>query len=246
MKNIAIIFAGGTGERMRNSSRPKQFLEHRGKPVLAYTLERFQSHPEIDAIVLVSLRDWIDYCWDLARTYRFDKLVSIVPGGATAHESTRNGLEEARRRFGDDAVVLIHDGVRPFIDDATISADIAGVREFGSAITAVPATETVAVGGEPGARIVDRNLCQMVRAPQCFYLGDILRAHERARAEGREFIDSASMMNCYGHPLHTVLGPMENIKITTALDMQIFRALVDVQGGAREAHEVGEEPCSKP
>lgn len=231
-ENVAIIFAGGTGERMRNASRPKQFIEHRGKPVLAYTLERFQSHPEIDAIVLVSLRDWIDYCWELARTYRFDKLVSIVPGGATAHESTRNGLEEARGRFSDDAIALIHDGVRPFIDARTISADIASVREFGSAITVVPAIETVAIGSEPGARIVDRNLCQMVRAPQCFRLGDILRAHDRARAEGREFIDSATMMSRYGCALHTVPGQMENIKITTALDMHLFRAIVDMQEGA--------------
>lgn len=229
-KYIAVIFAGGTGKRMTQSSRPKQFLEFRGKPVLAYTLEHFQRHQEIDGIVLVALAGWIDYCWDMAAVWHLDKLAAVVPGGGTSQESIRIGLEKARELYGEDTVVLIHDGVRPLIDAATITNCLRCVERYDSAITVSPQMETAMMEEKStGAwHIVDRDRCRVARAPQCFYLKDILETHRRALEDKHlQFIDSASMMEHFGHTLHPVEGPIENIKITTSLDFHIFRAIME-------------------
>lgn len=238
VKNIAVIFAAGTGGRMGNSSRPKQFLELRGKPVLAYTLEHFQRHREIDGIVLVTLKGWTGYCVEMAAAWHIGKLAAVELGGPTSQESIRIGLETARRIYGEDAAVLIHDGVRPLMNEETISECIRCVREYGSAVTVSPQIETIMIEEEGGGpcRIVDRDRCHVARAPQCFYLRDILEAHQRAIADRKcGFIDSASLMEHYGYALHAVEGPLENIKITTALDFQIFKAIM-------ESWERGEYP----
>lgn len=230
--NIAIIFAGGTGERMSTKTKPKQFLELHGKPILVYTLEQFQNHKEIDAIILVSLESWINYCEELVDKYRLTKVEKIVPGGSTGQESIFNGLEVANSNFSEESIVLIHDGVRPLIDEETITNNIKSVRKYGSAITVTPAIETITIKNFEGeiGKIVDRSKCQMARAPQSFWLRDIYQVHKSAREkEHLEFIDSASMMQHYGYKLHPVVGTMENIKITTSGDFYIFRAIIDAR-----------------
>lgn len=122
--NIAVIFAGGTGQRMNSKTRPKQFLELHEKPILVYTLEAFQKHEEIDGIILVTLKDWINYCLELKEKYHLTKLKSIIPGGKTATESAFNGLARANELFPSDSIVLIHDGVRPLVDEETITKRI--------------------------------------------------------------------------------------------------------------------------
>lgn len=232
IKNIAVIFAGGTGERMNSKTIPKQFLKLHGKPILVYTLEEFENHEYIDGIVLVILDGWVDYCTRLIEQYRLSKVGAIIPGGASAQESAFIGLKKAAELYGQEAIVLIHDGVRPLIDADTITKDIECVRKNGSAITVSPAIETVTIKGENGqiGKIVERSLCEMARAPQCFYLNDILNAHFKANAENNStFIDSASLMQYFGHPLYSVEGPAENIKITTPGDYYIFRAIVDAR-----------------
>ena len=230
--NIAIIFAGGTGQRMNTASKPKQFLELHGKPIIIYTLEHFQNHPEIDGIVLVCLESWIGYCKELLTKFHITKVKAIVPGGKSGQESIFNGLETAYKLFPEDSVVLIHDGVRPLINEQIISDDIACVLEKGSAITVSPAIETIVMKQEDGhvGEIVDRSRCEMAKAPQCFYLKDIYSAHLKARAEGlSSFIDSASIMKYYRFNLSTVVGPAENIKITTPSDFYVFRAIIDAR-----------------
>lgn len=230
--NIAIIFAGGTGQRMNTKTRPKQFLELHGKPILVYTLEQFQRHSEIDGIILVSLAGWISYCKELIEQYRLYKVTSVVPGGGTGQESIYHGLQEAASFYPEDSVVLIHDGVRPLIDQDTISKAIHCTQDNGSAVTVAPATETITLGGDDHlvGEIIDRKRCQLAKAPQCFRLGDILNAHRKARDEGRlDFIDSACLMRHYGYSLFTVEGPMENIKITTPYDFYLFRAIADAR-----------------
>lgn len=231
MKSVALIFAGGTGQRMNSKTKPKQFLELHEKPILIYTLEKFQNCSEIDGIVLVSLADWIDYCHQLIERYRLNKVKAVVAGGATGQESIFNGLCAIEKEYPDNAVVLIHDGVRPLIDEETILKAIDCVTAHGSAITCTPAIETVttdAVDNKVGT-IIDRSKCMLARAPQCFYLNDILASHNKAREEGLKFIDSASMMQHYGYDLYTVTGPVENIKITTPEDFYIFRAMIDAK-----------------
>ncbi|MDE7393591.1 MAG: 2-C-methyl-D-erythritol 4-phosphate cytidylyltransferase [Muribaculaceae bacterium] len=230
MKNIAVIFAGGTGSRMNTVSKPKQFLELRGKPVIVYTLELFDNHPQIDGIVVVCLADWIPFLEKQLKKFEITKVGAVVPGGATGQESIYNGLCAARRVYGDDCNVLIHDGVRPLITEKTITDNIEAVNEFGSSVTCVKAIETFVVKHPDGAlEIPPRADSLIARAPQTFRLPDILAAHEQARLEGRnDFIDSCTMMTHYGHAIHPVIGPDENIKITTPTDFFIFRAMIEV------------------
>ena len=228
--NIALIFAGGSGKRMNTVAKPKQFLELRGKPIIIYTLELFDNHPDIDGIIVACLEGWIPYLEKLIHKFDIMKLHSIVPGGDTGQDSIHNGLVEAERLFPLDSCVLIHDGGRPLITEQTISDNIEAVRQFGSCITCIPAIETFVVSKSDGdLEIPSRKDSFVARAPQSFVLSDILAAHRKARGEGRhDFIDSCSMMSSYGYKLHTVIGPMENIKITTPTDYFIFKAMVDV------------------
>lgn len=228
--NIALIFAGGSGTRMNTKSRPKQFLEFRGKPIIIYTIELFENHPDIDGIVVVCIKDWIPYLEKMLRKFEINKVIAVVPGGKTGQESIYRGLEAAERLVPDDAVVLIHDGVRPLITEQTITDNIECVNKFGTCITCIPATETFIVSREDGGLdIPPRAQSHIARAPQSFYLKDILSAHRCALNDGLyEFIDSCSMMNHYGYKLKTINGPIENIKITTPSDFFIFKAMVDV------------------
>ncbi len=229
--NIAVIFAGGSGLRMHTKSRPKQFLELNGKPIIIYTLELFDNHPDIDAVVVACIESWIPFLEKMIRKFEIGKVVKIVPGGATGQDSIYKGLCAAEEyACGQDAVVLIHDGVRPLITAETISYNISKVRECGSCITCIPATETFIVKEEDGSLdIPERANSLIARAPQSFMLGDIMKSHRRAIEEGRhDFIDSCTMMSHYGYRLGTVIGPMENIKITTPTDFFIFRAMVTV------------------
>ena len=231
MSNIAIIFAGGTGTRMNTRTRPKQFLELHGKPILVYTLEVFNTHPEIDGIILVVLQDWIDYCKQLIDMYKLSKVKAVIPGGESALASQRNGLLKAEEIFGSDSIVLIHDGVRPLIDQETISKNIASVKKYGTSITVTSAIETITLtsGTEKIGQIIERSKVKLARAPQCFFLRDILEAHRLAAESGLTFIDSASMMQHFGHDLYFVEGAPENIKITTPSDFYMFRALIDAR-----------------
>lgn len=232
--NIAVIFAGGTGKRMNTRSIPKQFLEMHGKPVLIYTLEQFNQHSEINQIILVCLESWIDYAKKMIQKFGIYKIAAVVPGGSSGQKSIFNGLIAAHQLVSDDEknIVLIHDGVRPMIDQETISKCLDCVRKNGNAITTTPAIETIFVNGEAGrvGEIFNRSQCAMARAPQCFYLQDIYTAHLKAQAEHRcDFIDSAMLMQHYGATLYMVDGPVENIKITTPTDFYLFRALLDAK-----------------
>ncbi len=228
--NIALIFAGGTGQRMNSNGKPKQFLDLYGKPILIYTLEKFQKNEKIDRIVLVCLKSWIDYANELINKYNITKISSVIAGGKTGQESIYKGLLEVYKQ-DPNSVVLIHDGVRPLIDNKTISAVIAKTKENGNCITVSPAIETIMLKSKnnQSTALFDRKDCLLARAPQSFFTKDILQAHEQAKKEKLEFIDSASLMQHYGHKLSTIVGPIENIKITTSNDYYLFRALVEAK-----------------
>ena len=229
--NIAVIFAGGTGQRMNAGSCPKQFLKLNGKPIIIYTLEVFNEHPEIDSIVVSCIVEWIPYLKRLVGRYDLGKVIDIVPGGECGQDSIYNGLAAAAKHAPADSTVLIHDGVRPLVGRNVISDCIAAVRQYGSAITSIPSSETVITREEDGElSVLQRDRTHIVRAPQCFLLKDILEAHERARSENRhDFIDSCSMMTAYGHSLHLVSGSAANIKITTPADFYIFKTMQEIR-----------------
>ncbi len=228
--NIAVIFAGGSGLRMHTKSRPKQFLDLNGKPIIIYTLELFDNHPQIDAIVVACIENWIPFLEKQLRKFEITKVIKVVPGGETGQQSIYNALCAAENAGTDDSIVLIHDGVRPLITEQTITDNINKVKQSGSCITCIPATETLVVRQTDGSLEIPSRVDSLIaRAPQSFFLKDIIAAHRRALAEGRnDFIDSCTMMSQYGYKLGTIIGPMENIKITTPTDFFVLRAMMKV------------------
>lgn len=236
--NIAVIFAGGVGSRMHSKERPKQFLEMYNKPIIIHTLEHFEQHSMIDAIVVVCVEGWIDYCKSLLYKFRIEKVRAIVPGGATGQLSIYHGLKAAKEIAGEEkSIVLIHDGVRPLINENVITENINSVMENGSAITTVTVKETVLVVRE-GTSMIDyvpnRKNARIARAPQSFWLDDILAVHEKTLACGiTDSVDSCTLMQANGYDLFLVDGPGENIKITTPEDFYIMRAILEAKENAQ-------------
>ncbi len=230
MKNVAIIFAGGSGARM-GSGIPKQFLEVDGKPILIHTLELFEEHDEIDEIYVACREDYIPQLKKLAKKFMLTKIANIVPGGTTGQDSIYQGLMAAKAN-NDDAIVLIHDGVRPCINKDVISANIASVKANRTAITCTPMFETP-VSSKDGVKIdtaPPRNEFYTAQAPQSFYLKDIIAVHDGVRPENPMYdgiVDSCSLMRSAGKEVCIVEGPRGNIKVTTPEDLYIFRAMLD-------------------
>lgn len=237
--NYAVIFAGGIGKRMNTKALPKQFLKLYGKEIIIYTLEHFEKHKEIDGIAVACVKEWIPFLEELIDKYQLKKVKAVVPGGKTGQDSIFQGIKAVDSLIQEDGqhIVLIHDGVRPLINEQTITDCIQSVREHGSAITVAPAIETIirVDDNQQVREVIERADCLMARAPQCFYLREILEAHRKAIEENKhDFIDSASLMKYYGHSLSVMEGPVENIKITTPMDFYTFRALFE----ARESSQL--------
>jgi len=232
--NTALIFAGGTGTRLNSRTRPKQFLELNGKPIIIHTLEHFEMSPDIDAICVVCLESWIDFLKGLLDKYRITKVKWVVPGGETGQASIFNGLDAVFESVDhpEDVLMLMHDGVRPLIDVKTIEDVVRCARENGNAVTVTSAYETIITVDEQERveNVVDRKRAKLARAPQAFFLHQIHAAHLRAKEEGYDgAIDSATLMRHYGMELYTVEGPVENIKITSPSDFYIFRAIYEAR-----------------
>ena len=225
----ALIFAGGTGQRMSTRAKPKQFLELYGKPVIIYTLEHFEAHPEIDNIVVVCIESWIHELNHLIRRYALDKVSQIVPGGDGGDHSIYFGLRALDNICGPDDIVLIHDGVRPLINADLISANIARVKERGNAITVEAAAESVVrLGrGDLITEVPPRVEMYSAKAPQSFRYGLIWDLYKRAQKDGVRAIDSSHLCSIYGVEMYTVKSPSNNMKITAPADYYIFRALFE-------------------
>ena len=228
--NIAIIFAGGVGTRM-GSDIPKQFLVLNGKPVLVHALELYQRHPQIDGIVLVVAKQYFDDCRGLCAQYGIDKLKALAECGKSAQDSIYSGLKCAAERFPADSVVLLYDGVRPYLLPQVITDNIEAVKRFGSAVTYTPCYETIVLSRDGAAidAIPTRKESYTAQAPQSFRLGRILAAHEkvRARSEGyTDLVDQATLLFALGEKVHLVPGNRGNVKITTPEDIVTLEALV--------------------
>ena len=229
--NIAIIFAGGRGERLNADSIPKQFIDIDEKPLIIHTLMNFQNHKEIDKIYIAILPEYSKHMENLVKSYGIDKVKGIVNGGNSAQESIFNALISALNENPGDSVVLIHDGLRPILTDEVISRNIASVKEFGSAITCIPAHETVLVSkdGKTPDSVPFRREIYKGQAPQSFYLGEIVEAHEKIRKRPEKYkdmIDSCTIYHTLGRKTHLVEGNFGNIKVTTKEDVYILKGLL--------------------
>lgn len=231
MKKIALIFAGGTGSRM-GMETPKQFLEIANKTIIIRTIEIFENCSDIDEIYVSCIEGWIDYLKQLIAEANIKKVVKIVPGSTTGQLSIFNGLKEAYNNNINDekAIILIHDGVRPFIDEDLIKRNIECVIKNGCAISSAPAIETIFLvdDNDNVKQITDRNKSKLARAPQSFYLHDIYNLHLKALSDGIDnFIDNCTMMNYYNKELFVVETSSDNIKITTPKDYYIAQCIFE-------------------
>ena len=225
----ALIFAGGTGVRMNTRAKPKQFLELHGKPIIIYTIEHFEKHLEIDNILVVCVEHWIHELKHLVKKYSFEKVSSIIPGGNSGSKSIYNGLKALEGKCKPDEIILIHDGVRPLINSELISANIAKVKESETAITVEAVTESVVRlnGHRKITEVPPREKMFAAKAPQSFRYDSIWDLYQRAASDGVESVDSAHLCSIYGVEMHTVQSAPNNIKITSASDYYVFRALYE-------------------
>ena len=229
--NYAVIFAGGTGTRMNNPI-PKQFLDVLGKPVIIHTIEQFQKHELIDGISVVCLANRIDELRSLTSRYNLSKVKYIVPGAQTGQQSIYEGLrvlyEDSENP--DEDIVLINDGVRPFVSQEIITRCIECVKEYGSAVTAAPVPDTIGlVDDETGEifDIPDRKKCHALKAPQAFWLSEIVATHHEAMKENMYcFTNSAELFRHYGNKVHVVIDNGINFKITAPVDIELMTILL--------------------
>ncbi len=231
MSNIAIIFAGGSGKRMKSSNLPKQFLEIEGNSIIGHTVNLFEQHPGIDKIYISSLPSYVEFLENDLRKKGVTKLVKVVPGGETGQDSIYNALKAAAEDNDENSIVLIHDGVRPIVTEDVISRNIQDVKTYGSSITVTPCYETaiVSTDGQNVEEVPSRDKMYTAQAPQCFYLKDILSAHEKARTSGGygNVVDSCNLCRNFGINIHMTEGNRDNIKVTTPDDFYKLKALIE-------------------
>lgn len=228
--NIAAVFSGGSGVRM-GAGVPKQFLQVNGKPILIHTLEIFQYHDMIDKIYISVLEDYIDYVWELVEEYHLTKVQGIVPGGETAQDSIYNALKKIESENDPNSIVLLHDGVRPFVSYETVRNNIEGVLKCGNAITCTACYETILISetGKTVDTVPFRKNTYAAQAPQSFILKDIIAAHDIIRTRENRYenmVDNCTIIKTLGQTANMVEGNRGNIKVTTPEDVYIMRGLL--------------------
>lgn len=221
MKKVALIFAGGTGQRM-GAEVPKQFMKVQGREIIVHTLEKFDVNDNIDDIIVCCIEEWIPYLNKLISRYDLEKVISVIPGGETGQDTIFKGLEEAKSLY-DNAIVLVHDGVRPLITDETINECVESVEKYGSAITTTPAFETpiISYDGETVEEMPLRKTVYTAQAPQAFYLNDIYNLHlteRRVNPTYEGIVDSCGLFFKNGIKCHMIEGNRGNVKVTTPED----------------------------
>jgi len=219
----AVVVAAGSGRRM-GAPRNKLFLPVGGKPILAWSLELFQSLPEVRTVVLVAAPSELEECrTEIVQPYGLTKVGKLVPGGRTRHESERFGIEAlaAEIEAGDLEVVLVHDGARPFAEPAHVLAAVRLARGEGAAVLAVRAHDVVVAGAGDTLEEGAAGELWAAQTPQAFGGRLLLEAHRRAVADGFEGTDTASVVERVGHPVRVVEGSYDNLKVTIAADLPL-------------------------
>lgn len=229
--NISLVIAGGSGQRM-NQDVPKQFLNVYDKPVIIYTLEAFQRHPEIDAIAVVCIDGWEAVLMAYAKQFNITKLKYIISGGDTGQASIRNGVYELEKHFAKEDIVLIHDAIRPLVSHEIISDCIAKAKQFGSAIATIPCAEAMLETTDQitASSSYPRNNLKRTQTPQAFPIGKICMIHRDALNRGiTNSVASCTLLIEMGEKVYFSAGSEKNIKLTTVEDIDIFKALLKAQ-----------------
>lgn len=229
--NVAVIIAGGIGHRM-GLGIPKQFINVYDKPVLIYTLEGFQRHPQIDAIEVVCLDGWHDVLRAFAKQAGITKLKWIVSGGKTGQESIRNGVFHLDSVCSEDDIVVIHDGIRPMVDQSVLSDVLVKCRQYGNAVSSLPYNEQIFVVDDDISSIqyIPRETLRRVSTPQAYRYGKLKWAYRTAFEKGIGIHGSSytnTMMVELGERIYFAAGSDRNIKLTTKEDLELFKAYLD-------------------
>lgn len=228
MKHVAIILAGGSGTRM-GGAMPKQFLSLMDKPVIVHTLEKFQQHDSIDEILIVCIKDWIEHLKEILDEFKVSKVKYIVEGGATGHDSSRNGIFFLKDKLNDDDQVIIHDAARPILPPQAIDDMLRVSHENGNASLAIPCHETVLFteDGKSGLKELDRASIMRVQTPQAYNYKFIRTMYEKAEAEDKhDFIYADLVCTYYGERIYFSKGFTNNIKITRKEDIPLCKSLM--------------------
>ena len=230
--NIALIIAGGSGNRM-GQDIPKQFMHIGDRPVIIYTMMAFQRHPDVNAIAVVCLSGWETVLQSYANQFSIDKLRWVFPGGDTGQASIRNGIYGLKEAgCADDDMVLIHDAVRPLLSQDIISSNIAICKNYGCAITGIRCREAI-LESEDGFRTktsIPRDKLIRTQTPQTFRLSNIIATHEKATKRGiNNSVASCTLIaELSEQEMYIVPGSEKNIKITTIEDLEILKALINI------------------
>lgn len=231
--NIAIIIAGGSGSRM-GQSIPKQFITIHDKPILIYTLEGFQRHPMIDAIEVVCIEGWQEVVWAYAQQFNIDKLKWIVTGGSSGQESIRNGVFNLEGKCADDDIVIIHDGIRPLVEDFVLTDVIDVARQKGNGVTSMPYNEQIFIINESDPsttrQYIPRETLRRVATPQAYRFSKLDWAYHEAFEKEIGIYGSSytnTMMVELGEILHFAAGSDKNIKLTTKDDLELFKGYLE-------------------
>lgn len=231
MANVALIIAGGTGARMMQDI-PKQFLSVNDKPVIIYTMEAFQNHPDIDAIYVACLNGWHDILRAYAKQFNINKMVKIVNGGESGQDSIRNGVFAIAEQYKAEDLILVHDAIRPMLSSDIISDNIVKCKKYGNAITVIPCMEAMLKSEDEteATESLLRNALFRAQTPQTIYVGEAVKIHKEALEMGiTNSVATCTLLLELGRKVYFAKGSELNIKITTPDDITIFKALLDTQ-----------------
>lgn len=232
--NVAIIIAGGSGRRM-GQEVPKQFIHIDNKPIIIYTLEAFEKHPGIDAIEVVCIDGWHEILKAYAKQYNISKLKWIVGGGKSGQESIRNGVFHLEGKVAEDDIVIIHDGIRPIVDEKVLSDIIVKCKKYGNAVTSLPYNEQIFVKTDEIStnKYIPRDILRKVQTPQAYRYEKLLWGYKEAFKRNIGISGSSytnTMMVDLGETLYFAEGSEKNIKLTTTDDLDIFISLLEKRG----------------
>ena len=233
--NYGLILAGGVGQRMRRTGMPKQFLEVFGKPIIIYTLQKFEYCEDIDEIIIVCHPSWKEYMETMIQRYALKKISAVISGGKDRQDSVRNGLRYIQNiSTAEDDVVVIHDGVRPLIQESILSENVRVAKKYGSAMTVRPVIESVIITDCDTAKFKDfkkRDDTYSLTAPQSFQLHILTKAYNKIEGKNSPMplLDSALIYTYLGNDIHIIKESNNNIKVTTPEDYYILKAMLELE-----------------
>lgn len=229
--NIALLIAGGTGARMHQDI-PKQFLSVNDKPIIVYTIEAFQNHPDIDSIYIVCLNGWQDMLQAYIKQFGITKVRKIIKGGKNGQDSIRNGVYAIARDYRDEDLILVHDAIRPMVSADIISDNIVKCEQYGNAVTVIPCMEAMLKSEDEfqSEESILRNSLFRAQTPQTVCVKDAVSLHQEAIEKGiTNSVATCTLLLELGRKVYFAKGSELNIKITTMDDIIIFKALLSMQ-----------------